>query len=201
MPWGGGRESSSSEKKDSLSPPRCKLSRCCWGPPLRLKSVRLPTLGSTCYLAHALACVHEVEDRERGQRTNQCRCCHCKFIVVSTWETRLRALPSGLAEEEKMEEREKMNENERNSKKILFFFFSFIFIFFPFRHLRRWIVLSPFLSLFVLFWYRPSPFATGWVFIFVRLRTLITFHFTFYLFLWYPGGPFRILFPWITHLQ
>jgi hypothetical protein len=41
---------------------------------------------------------------------------------------------------------------------------------------------------FLLFWYSPSPFATGWVFIFVRLRTLVTFHFTFYLFLWCPGA-------------
>jgi hypothetical protein len=26
-------------------------------------------------------------------------------------------------------------------------------------------------------------------------------HFTFLLFSWYPGGPLRIPFPWVTHLQ
>jgi hypothetical protein len=61
----------------------------------------LPTLGSTCYLAPSLAYQHEVEDRGWGQRTNQCRCCHLETLRGFDLETRLCALPTCSAEEEK----------------------------------------------------------------------------------------------------
>jgi hypothetical protein len=67
---------------------------------------------------------------------------------VSTWETKLCALPTCSAEEEKWG-KGKMNvrEKERIEKDFIFLPFLFIYyllLFFPFRRLRRYIVFSPF---------------------------------------------------------